>query len=63
MFSFYALLRISLAVVDFSFQNIKMQNDSLTENETENSVFTMLKGWEYYLYSAEIWLQGEFILS
>lgn len=44
MFSFYALLRISLAVVDFSFQNIKMQNDSLTENETENNVFTMLKG-------------------
>lgn len=44
MFSFCVLLRMLFAEVDFSFQNIRVQNDSLTENDMENNVFTILKG-------------------
>lgn len=44
MFSFCVLLIMLLAEVDFSFQNIRVQNDSLTENDMENNVFTILKG-------------------
>lgn len=44
MFSLCVLLIMLLAEVDFSFQNIRVQNDSLTENDMENNVFTILKG-------------------
>lgn len=44
MFSFCVLLIMLLAEVDFSFQNIRVQNDSLTENDVENNAFTILKG-------------------
>jgi len=44
MFSFCVLLIMLLVEVDFSFQNIRVQNDSLTENDMENNVFTILKG-------------------